>query len=270
MTACSFLGMYDLPAQASANDRLWTAIATRLIAHGIAAPRHLTRDRAPADLWNDPALLFGQACGYPLVSRALPLRILALPDYDAPGCAKGRHRSLIVTRAADPAATLADFRGRRAAINDPASNTGMNLFRAVVAPVAQGNRFFADVVVTGSHRDSIRAILNDEADLAAIDAVTHAGLARFEPDLVRGLRIVAETPSSPTLPFVTARSTPVDTVAALRIALKEAMADPALDDARATLFLRGIVAVPPDAFAALGALGAMAATAAALGYPNLA
>ncbi|KQU53175.1 phosphate ABC transporter substrate-binding protein [Sphingomonas sp. Leaf339] len=267
MIACSFLGMYDLPAQASANDRLWTAIATRLIARGIAAPRHLTRDRAPEDLWRDPALLFGQACGYPLVSHALPLGVLALPDYDAPGCAAGRHRSLIVARATDAAATLADFRGRRAAINDPASNTGMNLFRAAIAPVAHGERFFADVVVTGSHRDSIRAILNDKADLTAIDAVSHAGLARFEPHLVERLRIVAETPSSPTLPFVTARTTPIETVTALRIVLTEAMADPALDDARATLFLHGIVPVPPDAFAALGA---MAETAAALGYPDLA
>lgn len=264
----SFLGMYDLPAQAAANDRIWAAIAGFLRARGLAGiPSDLTRDVAPDALWRDPALLFGQACGYPLVRHSLPLRVLALPIYAAPGAEGASHRSYIVARRHDGAGSLADFRGRRAAVNDRSSNTGMNLFRAAIAPLAEGKPFFADVVVTGSHRDSARAVVSGDADVAAIDSVTFAGLARFEPDLIRPLRIVAETPSSPTLPFVTARATPVEAVAALRLALEMVVADPALASARDALHLAGVAAPSADALAPIAAIERRAA---AIGYAELA
>lgn len=262
------LGMYDLPAQVDANDRLWAAIARVLAARGIAdVPRTLTRTADLDTLWRDPALLFGQTCGYPLVTRALPLRPIALPVYAIPDGEGGRHHSVLVTRRSDPDRPVAAFRGAVAAVNDPASNTGMNLFHAAIAPLAGGARFFGSVIHTGSHRASIRAILRGEADLAAIDAVSHAALQRHEPDLTTALRIVGRTPSSPTLPFVTAQDTPPDTVAALRLALAEAFADPALASAREALLLTGIAPVGPEDFAGLETL---AAAAAAAGYPELA
>ncbi|GGB19176.1 phosphate ABC transporter substrate-binding protein [Sphingomonas metalli] len=262
------LPMYDHPAQAGANDALWRAIAERLEARGVRrVPHRLTRTAAPGRLWRDPALLFGQACGYPLVTEHLPLRVLALPVYAARGSEGGRHRSLIVTRACEGGETLAAFRGRRAAINDPGSNTGMNLFRAAVAPLAPGGRFFAEVIVTGAHRDSIRAVLRGEADVAAIDAVTYAGIERFEPALTEGLRIVDQTPSSPTLPFVTSTCTPIETVSALRMALADAMDDPALAEARGTLALTGLAAAEAGSFDGLSGLARQADR---VGYPILA
>lgn len=268
MTMRAALPMYDHPAQRVANDRLWDGIAARLTAMGVGdVPPVLTRSPTPERLWQDPALLFGQTCGYPLVTQALPLRVLALPIYTAPGCTDGWHRSLIVVRADDPARGLSGLRARRAAINDRASNTGMNLFRAAIAPLAADGRFFDAVVVTGGHRASIDAILHDRADCAAIDAVTYAGTARFEPEAVERLKIVAETPASPTLPFVTAAATPEPIVAALRTALAATLADPALADVRAVLALTGIAPVRPDTF---DLLPAMAEAAARLGYPELA
>jgi ABC-type phosphate/phosphonate transport system substrate-binding protein len=267
MTRIASLGMYDHPGQRAANDRLWAGIAERLIARGVhGVPRRLHRDTSVDRLWHDPGLLFGQACGYPLVTHPLPLRVLALPVYAAPGSGAGRHRSLIVARAGDPTPSLAGFRGRRAAINDIVSNTGMNLFRAAIAPLAGRELFFAGVTITGAHRDSIRAVVDGTADLAAIDAVTYDGLIRFEPTLVAGVRIVAETPSSPTLPFVTARDTPLDIVAALRLALEDAIADPALADVRAALALIGIVPTQAESFAELRII---ARRAAEIGYPEL-
>ena len=263
------LGMYDHPAQQAANDRLWSAIAARLSAAGLAGvPDRLDRTRDVQAIWRDPDLVLGQACGYPLsVDARLNLRIVALPVYDVEGSIGATHRSVIVARAEDPRAGLAAFRGARAAINDPGSNTGMNLFRAAIAHVAGGDaRFFADVVTTGAHRASVAAVGEGLADIAAIDGVSYAAIARFEPALTASLRIVAHSPFSPTLPFVTAARTDDATLAALRGALAEAMADPALDAVRDTLFLRGLAAA--DA-ATLDPIVALAAEAARAGYADL-
>lgn len=259
------LGMYDHPAQHAANDRLWTELARRLRARGIAAPAALDRDRSVEAIWRDPRLLLAQACGYPLVSQKdLALRVVAAPVYCAPDCRDGAHVSYLVTRADDPQDALADYRGARAAINARHSNSGYNLLRAAIAPLAIGGRFFRTVIETGSHRASIAAIDSRHADLAAIDAVTFAGLRRFEPAAITRLRVIGTTARSPNLPFVTARATPLETVAALRIALAELVADPALAEARAALFLADIRPAGIERYASIQALEADAIAA---GYP---
>lgn len=261
------LGMYDHPAQRAANDRLWAEIRRRLLARGIPAAPELDRSRPVEAIWRDPTLLFGQACGYPLVSDPeLALRVVGVPVYAAPDCAGGRHASYLVGRDDDPRTSLADHRGGRAAINGRNSNTGYNLFRAAVAPVAQGGRFFGSVVETGSHRASLEAIRHGQADIAAIDAVTYAVLRRFEPGATVGVRIIGITASSPTLPFVTARSTSIATVAALRIALADVIADPGLAEVRATLLLSDIIPGGVERFEPVRAIEIAAITA---GYPVL-
>ncbi len=244
------LGMYDHPAQRDANDRLWSAIAEILRADGVSdVPDRLDRTRDVQTLWHDPTLLFAQACGYPLVADpTLALIPLAFPIYAVPHCEGATHRSVVVARHDDPRGAIGDFRGCRAAMNDRHSNTGMNLFRATIAPIAgsiaepiEGRvSFFDTVVETGAHRASIVAVRAGEADIAAIDAVTHAALARFEPDLVSSLKIVAQSPISPSLPFVTAATTDPTTRTRLQAALRHVVADPALAGIRATLFLTGV------------------------------
>ncbi len=263
------LGMYDHPAQQGANDRLWAGIAAALRESGVGdVPDRLDRTRPVQAIWRDPALLFGQACGYPLLADStLALRVLAFPVY-APGPVHAAEESgsVVVARRDDPRTALSDFRGARAAINDRQSNTGMNLFRATLAPIAWEAAVFARVIETGAHRASIAAIVAGEADIAAIDVVTLAALARFEPALTDALKTVARSPASPTLPFVTAASTDADTVVALRRALDRVIADPALEQARATLFLAGVV---PGDTATLAPLARLATDAARAGYPDL-
>ncbi|MGC5797938.1 phosphate/phosphite/phosphonate ABC transporter substrate-binding protein [Sphingomonas sp. NFX23] len=257
------LGMYDHPAQHTANDRLWSAIAAVLRERGVAdVPARLDRTRDVHAIWRDPALLFGQACGYPLIADpTLDLQVIAFPIY------AGRESgSVIVARADDPRRAVAAFRDSRAAINDRQSNTGMNLFRATIAPFAGQGAFFAEVLETGAHRASIVAVGMGKADLAAIDSVTYAAIARFEPALVTGLKIVAPSPASPSLPFVTAAGTDAETVAALQSALDHVAADPDLAAVRETLLLAGIIPAEPDALAPISTLEAEAVRA---GYPTL-
>lgn len=236
------LGMYDHPGQRAANDALWAAIARHLRGYGIAAPDALDRDRSVEAIWRDPDLLLAQCCGYPLVADPdLALRVIAMPHYALPDCPPGHHYSRILVRADDPAKTLADFTGRRVAINAPLSNTGANLLRAAVAQVASPDGFFGTTITTGSHRASIDAVANGRADIAAIDAVTHAVIARDAPTALLTLRELATTPQAPNLPFVTARTTPPAVIAALRDALHAAMRAPELATARAALFLTDVV-----------------------------
>jgi ABC-type phosphate/phosphonate transport system substrate-binding protein len=98
------------------------------------------------------------------------------------------------------------------------------------------------------------AVGTARADIAAIDAVSYAALARFEPDLVARLRFIASSPDSPTLPFVTAATTSDDMVRKVRTALGRAIADPALADVCATLFLTGVVPADADALTPIVAL----------------
>ena len=153
------LPMYDFPWVAKANDALWAAIAARLREAGVEAPARLTRAGDPAAQWRDPGLILGQTCGYPYVKTLRDsVALIATPEYAFPGCEGAAHRSFLVSRARDPRRDLAAFRGGRAALNAWDSNTGMNLFRATIAPVARGAPFFGAIVVTGSHEASLEAV----------------------------------------------------------------------------------------------------------------
>lgn len=94
----------------------------------------------------------------------------------------------------------------------------------------------------------MRAVAEGRADVAAIDAVTFATIERFEPDAVTGLRSIGTTRSTPALPFVTARATPLAVCEALGSALAAALRDPALSAAREALFLADILPGDSDRY----------------------
>src|SRR6185437_15806880 len=125
------------------------------------------------------------------------------------------------------------------------SNTGMNLFRAAIAPIAGGAPFFRATVVTGSHEASLEAVAEGRADLASIDCVSFALLGRGHPDLIGRVAIVATSALSPGLPFI----------ASARLGRQ------AVEAARDALF-----AAPTD----YDRLAEFERAAAAIGYPRLA
>ncbi len=246
----AWLGMYDYPAQHAANDRLWQRIAEGLREQGVCeVPRRLARNLDTATAWSHPGLMFGQICTRPLALLHGGLQVLGHPVY-AGTATPGTHRSRFVVRADDAATTLADLRGRRTAINDRGSNTGMALLRDAVAMPGAG-RFFDAIVPTGSHRASARAVQDGDADLASLDEVSVAALARFDPAAVTGLRTIGWSAAAATPAFVTAATTPDATVGALRITLAVAMTDPALAAARDVLGITGLVPPQPGLIAAI-------------------
>ena len=133
----AILPMYDFPWIAGANDALWAAISARLTKAEVQSPKALTRRPDPIAQGRNPGLIFGQACGYPYVTGLKDaVTLIAAPEYAFPGCDGAAHRSFLVCRARDPRRALGEFRGSTAALNAWDSNTGMNLFRAAIAPIA--------------------------------------------------------------------------------------------------------------------------------------
>ena len=263
------LSMYDLPELQLANDALWSAIVTRLQARGvIGAPEQLTRDVPPEVLWTHPDLILAQTCGLPLATRLeRQVQVVATPRYRARGCDGIDYRSAVVVRADHPASSLNDLRGGRCAVNDLASNSGMNLLRAEIAPIAQGEAFFNAVIITGSHLASANAVVHGDADVAALDCITFAHLQRWRPQLTARLRVLSWTVRSPGLPLITSLATSAAQLGDLRAVLDEVAVDPALREVRDILLLDGFGVVPAEHYRAILRLGDIAR---GLGYPHLA
>lgn len=263
------LAMYDMLAPVrAANDLLWTGIRDRLRLAGIAAPDALDREISYHGIWLQPDLLLAQTCGYPFVKQLRgKVRLVATPVYNFPGGMGAERASFLVARDRNKAASLEDFRGSRAAVNEHLSNSGMNLFRAALAPLAKGEKFFSEVILTGGHQPSMQAVQEGRADIASIDTVTWGMLARHAPELLAGLRIVGETPRGPGLPFITSLATSESELETLRAAIADSISDKNLSEATDALGLTGIEILDEEHYAGLERLSAEAER---LNYPIIA
>lgn len=113
----AMLGMYDMPHDKAANDRLWTRIAAQLS----GAPQTLTRDMDFGDMWRSPDLVFAQTCGMPYRTQLHGhVALIGTPDYALPDCAPGYYCSVLVSKGA----ALDDLNGSRLAFNDGGSQSG--------------------------------------------------------------------------------------------------------------------------------------------------
>ena len=262
------LPMYDLPEVRGWTDRLWAAIADELRANGVAeVPDTLERLSDHHDAWQPDGLLFSQSCGYPVatVHRGM-LHVVATPHYAAPGCEGHRYSSAVVVRTSSEVASLNALRGAVCAFNSRDSQSGYNAFRAAIAPLAGGCRFFAGTVETGSHAASIEAVRVGRADVCAVDCVTWALLARYRPSALVGLEAILHSDAAPGLPFVTAGDCSMTVLDTIRDVLVRVFARPDLAETREALLICGLSMLSVDAY---DPLLAMEQAAVASGYPCL-
>ncbi len=230
------LPMYDRPENAAAHDALWALIRDGLRARGIEAPEALDRATPYDGGWGRPDLVLGQICNLPW--RALHrdrVTVIGAMDYGLPGAEPGFYYSLMVVRKDDARAS-----GPRFALNSPLSCSGWD------APQewAQEHGLTPEsCLVTGSHAESLRAVVEGRADLAGIDAVTFRALERWEP-AARAVRVIDRTRATPGMTLITG---PGRDPRPYREAIAEAIA--ALPEPEAeTLGLRGIVVLPSTAY----------------------
>ncbi|MBI3517643.1 MAG: PhnD/SsuA/transferrin family substrate-binding protein [Proteobacteria bacterium] len=266
--------MYNLPEMRAVNAAFWAALRGLLAEAGVAGlaepllPADLTTDQPPVPERIGDDVLFSQTCGYPLETLYKGQAIkLGAPCYDVPGCGGPTHCGVFIVPADSAARTLADLRGKNFVFNSVRSNSGMNLPRRALADLAGGQKFFASCTATGSHPGNLDRIARGEADATAVDNVTYAFWARYRPETAARTRILAQTPPSPAIPFVTSVATPPATVAILRDALRRLAREPRFATVRGDLLIKDIVEVPEARYQALLDYERESA---ALGYPQLA
>jgi ABC-type phosphate/phosphonate transport system substrate-binding protein len=263
------LPMYNLPEMAAANTRFWDALRDRLAAKGVAVDDIVyDKSRAPVPDGIEPDIFFSQICGYPLykVFRAKG-RVLATPRYGVPGCAGPSHCAFFIVRAAEPAADVLAMKGRVFGCNSLLSNSGMNLPRLTLARLGARAPFFAKVVMTGGHIQSLDRLQAEDIDLCSIDCVTWAFFEAHRPAAAARYRVLGETVASPSLPFITSSATPDDVATTLSDTLRAFCADPATAALRAELRLEGVEDIGAAPYEELAAYEREAAR---LGYPEIA
>ena len=263
------LPMYDFPEVRAATDAWWRGVAGHLRHAGIAdVPDRLLRRDDLIEQWSDPGLVLSQTCGYLLTHQLIGrARAVATPHYGVPGCAGPRYSSVILARAAHPGRTPGDFHHAVAVFSRSYSHAGYNSLRGLIAPLAGGTSFFADVICSGSHVDSIAALTSGAADLATIDCILYAFMRRFRPAALEGTRHLGFTPAAPAAPYIVPSGSSPDRVSRVRDALRAAVADPSLAGARHDLYLTGFDFEDAPDYAAMIDVENAAVT---LGYPEVA
>ncbi len=263
------LPMYGLPELEAVNDGWWHGLARHFERAGLRdVPGRLIQPEHRLAHWRDPNLLFSQTCGYPLINSLDGwVKLLATPCYTAAGCTGANYRSVLVVASSSTARALADMQGSRCVVNEPTSHSGYNILRSMVAPLAQGDRFFENVAVSGSHRRSIEMVGTGIADLAAVDCVTYGLLEAHAPAALAGTRSLSMSPAAPALPYITGGRVSDNEVTRLRAGLSAACADPALADIRAALLLDGVMTNGSDSYQCIREYELQASN---IGYPKLA
>lgn len=263
------LPLYRLDGIRSATAALWSAIAFELEREGIEdVPSILDFDAPAVPERIGEEVLFSQVCGFPLQTLYRgQAALLGAPVYDFEHCEGATHVGLFVVRAIAPYRSLGDLRGGHFIYNSRHSNSGMNLPRLALAQIAEGRPLFARVEEGGSQVGNLDRVLRGSADATCVDSVTWGYYRHCLPEWAAGLRVLAATRPSPTIPYITSSATDARTTDALRGVLQRIGKDDRWVRERQALFLRDIVPVGEATYAPLLNL---ARAARELGYPEIA
>ncbi|MGC4024105.1 MAG: PhnD/SsuA/transferrin family substrate-binding protein [Mesorhizobium sp.] len=230
------LPMYDWPERRAEVDAQWAAIRDHLRVGGIDAPEELTRKTDDLyAFWRQHDLFFSQTCWGPMEDGlAEHVQVLGQPSYDGVEGGEGElYSSAIIMRregvmvdvpapvTGQATLPLARIRGLRFAYNVPDSMSGFIGISRDLEAAGETISIFNDLVATGGHRASIRAVADGRADVAAIDCLSWKLAQKYEPP-AQELVVVGWTAKRKGLPYITANGTSSAAVAALRDALRNA------------------------------------------------
>ena len=177
-------------------------------------------------LWARPDLGCVFMCGYPVALQLAAVVPIATPVPRA-AWAAGRpvYRSDLIVREDAPYHTFADTFGGRAGWTVEHSHSGFNAFRHHLLPYRTARRptLFGSMT---PHLVTARAILDavrdGRIDVGPLDAYWHVLMAKHNPALTRGIRVLDATATATLPAFVASASTPPEQVAALRDAFAAA------------------------------------------------
>jgi ABC-type phosphate/phosphonate transport system substrate-binding protein len=192
---------YDWLETQNELNAFWRDVAKQIRANGFDAPLALDRHTPPHLFWQRDDVLIGQTCSRPYRStHHRRFAVLGSLRFGIPGCEHGGYHSVIIARPGLSVCGM-DQHSLRVAVNSRCSQSG---WAALHRWLGQSKVADDDVVITGSHRASIRCVARGQADVAAIDAVSWHLALRFEP-AASEVSVRETTPTTPGLPIVTRR-----------------------------------------------------------------
>ncbi len=249
ITPLASLSMYDWPETAHAIDVLWSHIQNKLDERHIAAPLSVDRATNPVALWSKPELIIGQTCGWPyanyLSEQVVPF---ARFDYDLADCPAGFYNSVYIGHDDDDFDHLASPQAfefvEKIAINGDDSQSGFHVFAEIAGTPAEEAISKEKRVVTGAHRNSISAVANGDANIAAIDAIAFEMAKHYEPEAVSRIVVLGNSKPKPGLPLITSQDN-AHLVPQLFEAVEQAVEETP-DDILQTLLIRGVVPAKPS------------------------
>ena len=237
------LTMYPFDALRPAWDDLYAAVADRVGRTGNSVPSSPMRwDLDQHATWLDPAMVAGMACGWPLITALRDqVRVVGTFAYALDDDVSHLYRSRIIARADAVVRSVdgIDPSTITAALNSSDSLSGCI---SLLAAAGRGRQQWPGRIEwTGAHVLSIDAVRSGRADIASIDGLTWAFLARDEPHTLDGLITIGRGPLVPCLPVIVNRKTTDHELAMWRDALVETVRDPAMVLVREILLIRDFV-----------------------------
>jgi phosphonate transport system substrate-binding protein len=119
------------------------------------------------------------------------------------------YRSYLIVNRNQPYRQLEDLRGRVFAFTDPESNTGRLAPTYWLKQIGEDpERFFAKVIYTYSHDNSILAVGRGLVDGAAVDGLVWEYFGKTNPELTRPTRIIRQSEPYAMPPVVASGSFP--------------------------------------------------------------
>ena len=214
--------MYNVAEGATA---AWHLLLDRVIADA-GVPMQVVDHPHPAtlsDLWGRNDLGCAFMCGWPLAQERGQRPVIAAPIPF--GSATARYHSVFVVNAASPFRTVEETFGSRFGYNAKGSHSGWNMPQAHLARL--GASFSSEVGPFGPHQRTVSAVVDGQADVAAIDSLVWSLLERHDPALTAALRVVGRTPDQPSPPLVGSAALGPDEAERLRAALTGLAGNPA-------------------------------------------
>jgi len=219
-------GMYAFNTEL---QHAWQALFNqfrRLLDAGEQLDENLVFDTGESVLRN-PGLFIGHTCGYPLMKHLQDaVTPFCVPIFNVSGVEGNLYSSRFIVAAESDIGSLAECAGRIVAINNRDSNSGMNVLRHAIAKLNPAGPFFTSVVNSGGHLQSLTAVAEKRADVAAIDCVSFQFIEDRWPELTAQVRSIGDSVKTCSLPLVmpNANLPSTDTrqiLAALNKALKQ-------------------------------------------------
>lgn len=160
-------------------------------------------------------------CGLPYVRkkydtehgvRLLAASVMRHPRYGA----QPVYYSDVIVRADSSLHSFEDLRGKSWAYNETGSHSGYNLVRYHLATTGFGADYFGRLVESGSHESSLRMLLDQGIDAAAIDSTVLEMEFTKNPSLAGSVRTITILGPSPSPPWVVHDTVPRTIQSALR------------------------------------------------------